>query len=189
MASGGSKQLIFAVIAAAITVFVIVLFMTSGSDKEKRVVSSSAKRIILPPSSQADQSFSAELAPSQERAFAENDLQDMVLRGDRYFENKQYDQAIELYLKVIKLDPHDVDTYNDLGLSYYYSRSPELAADTLRKGAKIKPLFQRIWLSLGFVLGSSGNTEEAKSALKKAADLNPNNGVGQEAMRMLNQIQ
>ena len=189
MSSGGSQQLIFAVIVATITIFAIVLFIMFGSEKEKRVVSREAKRIPLPPSSQLDQSFSAELARNQEFAPEENDPQKMAFRGDQYFEDKQYGQAIELYLKVIQLDPKDVDTYNDLGLSYYYTGNPELAVNTLRKGTKINPRFQRIWLSLGFVLGSTGNIEDAKSALKKAADLNPNNDVGQEAMRILKQIQ
>ena len=189
MSSSGSKQLTFAVIAATITIFAVVLFMMFGSEKEKRVVSRDAKRIPLPPSSQLDQSFSAELARNQEFAPEENDPQKMALRGDQYFEDKLYGQAIELYLKVIKLDPKDVDTYNDLGLSYYYTGSPDLAVNTLRKGTKINPRFQRIWLSLGFVLGSTGNIEDAKSSLKKAADLNPNNDVGQEAMRILKQIQ
>jgi Flp pilus assembly protein TadD len=63
-----------------------------------------------------------------------------------------------------------------------------LAVDTLKKGTELSPSFQRIWLSLGYVLMSSGKNEEAKTVLKKTSELDPNSEVGQEAVRMLGMI-
>jgi len=50
------------------------------------------------------------------------------------------------------------------------------------------PSYQRIWISLGFVLSSAGNNTEAKTALSKAVELGPDTPVGIEAKRMLGQI-
>ena len=111
--------------------------------------------------------------------------QSLALLGDKYFETGRYIQAIEIYKKVLKLSPNDVDTYNDLGLAYHYTGNPELAVDTLKNGTEVMPSHQRIWLSLGYVLMSSGKNQEARQALEKAAELNPETDVGQEASRMI----
>jgi Flp pilus assembly protein TadD len=108
--------------------------------------------------------------------------------GDLYFENDRFEQAIKEYNKVLKLNPSDVDTYNDLGLAEFYTGRTNSAVDTLKKGTAVDPSFQRIWLSLGFVLASSGRNEEAREILNKAVELDPNSNVGQEAKRILGLI-
>jgi tetratricopeptide (TPR) repeat protein len=105
--------------------------------------------------------------------------------GDRYFESNNFLQAIKIYEKVLELNPNDVDTYNDLGLAFHYTGNADSAVETLRKGTEAVPSFQRIWLSLGFVLTSSGRNAEARPALQKAVELNPTSTVGQEAQRIL----
>ncbi len=105
--------------------------------------------------------------------------------GDRYFESNNFQQAIKIYEKVLELNPNDVDTYNDLGLALHYTGQSFAAVETLRKGVNVVPTYQRIWLSLGFVLASSNRSEEAKPALQKAVDLDPQSTMGQEAQRIL----
>jgi Flp pilus assembly protein TadD len=111
---------------------------------------------------------------------------DLLTRlGDLYFENKRFEQAIEEYNKVLKINPADVDTYNDLGLALHYTGSSDTAIETLRKGTEVTPSYQRIWLSLGFVLSQAGKNDEARDALKKTIDLGANSEVGLEAKRIL----
>jgi tetratricopeptide (TPR) repeat protein len=105
--------------------------------------------------------------------------------GDRYFEGKNFQQAINIYEKVLALDPNDVDTYNDLGLAQHYSGKSDNAIETLTRGTQVVPSYQRIWLSLGFVLVSTGREFEAKPALKKAVEIAPDSTVGKEAQRIL----
>jgi tetratricopeptide (TPR) repeat protein len=105
--------------------------------------------------------------------------------GDKYFESNNFLQAIKVYEKVLELNPNDVDTYNDLGLAFHYTGNTDSAVETFRKGTEAVPSFQRIWLSLGFVLASSGKNVEARPALQKAVELNPDSTVGQEAQRIL----
>lgn len=131
---------------------------------------------------------STKLLSMQELNIDLNDPVAMATLGDQYFESGNYPQAIELYKKTLELKPDDVDTFNDLGLAYFYTRRPVMAVDTLKKGTEADPSFQRIWISLGFVLSSSGRIEEAKSALSKAIEINPDNEIGQESKRMFDSL-
>ena len=128
------------------------------------------------------------LSLKDELAENANDPEALALLGDRYFEGGKYLEAIDIYEKVLALDPNHVDTYNDLGLAYQYARQPEKAFETLKKGSDIMPSYQRIWISLGFVSASMGKKDEAKAAFAKAIELGPDNPVGIEAARMLDQI-
>jgi tetratricopeptide (TPR) repeat protein len=168
------KKWILIVIVAVAAGIVIAGLVTSPSYKTEEPAHKS--RDMTPPS----------LDPLMDRDFDRViPVEELEVVGDKYFENRRFAQAIEIYEKVLELNPDDVDTYNDLGLAYHYTGKSSIAVDILKKGARIIPSYQRIWLSLGFILMSVGNNEEAKSALKEAVDLNPETDVGQEAKRML----
>ncbi|MEF9437776.1 MAG: tetratricopeptide repeat protein [Candidatus Mariimomonas ferrooxydans] len=100
-------------------------------------------------------------------------------------ESKGFQDAIDIYETVLKLNPDDVDTYNDLGLALHYIGKSDRAIDTLRRGTEVNPSFQRMWLSLGFVLTATEKNDEAKKALKKAFELDPHSEPGLEAKRIL----
>ncbi|MEJ2609993.1 MAG: tetratricopeptide repeat protein [Candidatus Thiodiazotropha sp.] len=105
--------------------------------------------------------------------------------ADNYFTQKEYEEAIKLYERVLKINPNDVESYNDLGLALFYTAQPERAVDILQTGIQKDPEFQRIRLTLGFVQSQTGDKESAAAALSKAIALGPDNGVGKEAKRML----
>ena len=88
----------------------------------------------------------------------------------------------------MEINPNDTDTLNDLGLAYHYTGNSDIAEEVLIKGTEIAPSFQRIWLSLGYVLKSVGKNEEAQAVLQKTIDMGPDNEIGQEAIRMLGQL-
>ena len=108
--------------------------------------------------------------------------------GDEYFETKRYVMAIKVYEKVLELNPDDVDTYNDLGLALHFSGRSDEAIMKLKKGIETEPSFQRIWLSLAFVLISTEQTEEARGVLEKTVELDPESGVAQEAKKFISYI-
>ncbi len=118
----------------------------------------------------------------------QNDPQNLTVRArlaDLYFESSLFEKAITAYKELLELDRTDGDTYNDLGLSYHYTGRTELAIETLRKGSEVAPAFQRIWLSLGFVLASNNRADEARASLKKAIQLDSQTDVAAEAGRIL----
>lgn len=109
--------------------------------------------------------------------------------ADNYFMQKDYQQAIALYERALQINPDDVESYNDLGLSLFYVGESSRALETLRTGATKQPGFQRIQLTLGFVQVQTGDKAAAAQALRKAIELGPENRVGQEAKRMLSEIE
>ena len=146
------------------TVFLFVLYgiiafslvMVSSCSREKTTVEKSAK--TAPASGPIIDTTYKDVTLEQMGVNAD-DPQSLAGLGDMYFENGRFKEAIETYEKVVKLNPNDVDTYNDLGLAYHYMGKPDLAVDRLRKGTEVVPSYQRIWLSLGFVLLAKGLTE------------------------------
>jgi len=109
----------------------------------------------------------------------------LAQRGDDLFAQQRYAEAITVYRRVLEMDPADTDSRNDLGLALHYSGQTAAALEALRAGTQADPSFQRIWLTLGFVSSQSGDADAARQALETARDLGPDNGVGQEAARLL----
>lgn len=105
--------------------------------------------------------------------------------GDVYFEGRDYNSSAVQYKKALKINPSDIDSYNDLGLAYHYTGRTVEALNALKKGTGVDPTYQRIWLSYGYVLAASGNYPEAREALGKAASLGPDNTLGIEAKRIM----
>jgi Flp pilus assembly protein TadD len=128
------------------------------------------------------------LQPSAE-ALATEDPALIARLADDFFRRKEYPQAIELYQRALKINPDDVESYNDLGLSLFYVGQSQQALEILQTGVTKQPNFQRIQLTLGFIQMQTGNKEAAAAALKKAIALGTDNTVGQEAKRMLSELQ
>lgn len=175
------------IILVLILVFTGVVIIATISSHKQKAERTQRKSTVSATSSKGPLmgDITDKVVPVEELGVNMTDPKDLAILGDKYFESSRFDQAIEIYQKVIELNPNDVDTYNDLGLAYYYKGSSDLAVDTLRKGTEVIPSYQRIWLSLGYVLMSTGRNEEARPVLEKAAELAPDSTVGKEAKRML----
>lgn len=52
--------------------------------------------------------------------FMPNDVEAFKIRGDAYFQLKDYSRAIEDYSEVVRLDPNNISAFASRGESYYY---------------------------------------------------------------------
>ncbi len=170
-------------ILLAVLTMGFVLLSVSNCSKKKTPRESSRELSVTGPIMDTDIGKTALLNLKQMEKSAETP-ESLAILGDRYFESNRFQDAIDIYEKVLKLNPDDVDTYNDLGLALHYSGKSGRAIDILRKGTEVNPSFQRMWLSLGFVLTATGKNDEAKEALKKTMELDPNSEPGLEAKRI-----
>lgn len=109
-------------------------------------------------------------------------------QADESFKKKEYDRAADLYQRLLTLDPDDVDTYNNLGITLHYLGRSTEALGKLNEGVVVNPKHQRIWLTLGFVNSQLGNTEQARTALTTAAKIDADNEIGQSAVKMLENL-
>jgi tetratricopeptide (TPR) repeat protein len=186
MAAQSYKKWIIIGIIVFVAAMVFIAIIQSDY-KKREVIAEKPEKSLAPPGPLMDPGLNR-VVPVEELDVDTENPQALAALADGYFEKSQFDQAIEIYKKVLKINPDDVDTYNDLGLAYHYTERSDLAIDILKKGTEIMPSYQRIWLSLGFVQISAGNKEEARSALTEAVELNPQSDVGQEAVRILGLI-
>lgn len=179
------KNLILICIAfLAGILFAIIVINPSFKNSE---VAESNLQDPLPPPQFTDLNL-MQVLPVEDLGVDLSDPQSLASLGDQYFESSNFKQAIEIYKKVLEINPNDTDTLNDLGLAYHYTGNSDLAEVVLIKGIEIAPSFQRIRLTLGYVLKSLGKNEEARSVLQQTADMGPDNEVGQEAIKMLGQL-
>ena len=112
----------------------------------------------------------------------------LSLLANKYYANQQYAEAADLYGQLSALDPGNVDTLNNLGLTLHYINRSDEALAALTKGSSLNPANQRIWLTLGYVNKELGNLDEAKAALETAKQIDPDNDVGRSASDMLSEL-
>ncbi len=116
-----------------------------------------------------------------------NDAKAFAEVGDIYFDQHKFIDAIEYYKKALAINPQDIDSYNDIGLSYHYIGRSDEGLNYLEEGIKKNPAYQRLWLSKGFILAIRGNIADARFAWEKAYTLDPNSDVGRSAASFLEQ--
>lgn len=104
-----------------------------------------------------------------------------------YFGMNNYNNAIKYYKKAIKLAPNNASFYNNLGLSYHYIDRSQQGLQLIEDGIKVDPYHQRIWLTRGFILATTGKVTEAIKAWDRAHTLNAESEVGKAALDFLSQ--
>lgn len=110
--------------------------------------------------------------------------------ADSYFGLRRFDDAIHYYKQALEVNPDDIDSYNDLGLSYHYLGNANEGLKYIEKGITRKPFYQRIWLTKGFVLAYGvGDLEQARSAWEKTEGLDKESQIGKAATDFLEQFE
>lgn len=106
-------------------------------------------------------------------------------QAEDYFASKQYDRAAVMYERLLAFSPNDGEIHNNLGLTLHYMGRSTEALERLNEGVAVDPDNQRTWLTLGYVNSQVGNTEQARAALTKAAEMGTDESIRQSAMKML----
>jgi tetratricopeptide (TPR) repeat protein len=109
-------------------------------------------------------------------------------QADEAFGNKQYEQAADLYGRLLAIAPRDAETHNNLGLTLHYLGRSTEALRTLNEGVAIDPRHQRIRLTLGYVNKQVGNDEVALEALTNATLIGNDEAIRKSAMEMLRDL-
>lgn len=120
--------------------------------------------------------------------FIDKDPAELLRQANESFGNKQYTRAADLYERLLVLDPDNVNTYNNLGITLHYLGRSAEALRILNKGVAADHTHQRIWLTLGFVNAQVGNIDQARTALTTAADMDADNEIAQSAIEMLENL-
>jgi tetratricopeptide (TPR) repeat protein len=97
----------------------------------------------------------------------------LLAQGVKCMAQGAYVQAIDIFSKLLELDPHDAVAFNNLGAALCrLSRFPE-AEENFRSAVKMKPDFVEAHSNLGMVLRWRGYFDDSEKALRQALKLNP----------------
>jgi len=129
-----------------------------------------------------------ELISSYPSPYSSKDPVALAQQADEFFNTRQFDKAADLYQQSLRSGSNDVNTYNNLGITLHYLGRSTEAIRVLNEGVAVDSSYQRIWLTLGFVNSQIGNIAQARTALTKAVQLNPDTDIAQSANQMLQSL-
>jgi len=103
--------------------------------------------------------------------------------GHAYYQQKQYEQAINACQKAIEIDPKFAYPRTGLGYVYLAQKQHQQAISAYQKAIEFDPKYATPWNGLGSVYLDQEQYEQAISAYQKAIEINPEyaapwNGLG-----------
>ena len=100
--------------------------------------------------------------------------EDLFLRGIALEEHPStHDEAIEVYLKVVELEPAHAAAHINLGTLYYHRQDFASAEKHYRRAVETDPRYALAHFDLGNVLDETGRIQEAIEAYRTAIQLAP----------------
>lgn len=94
--------------------------------------------------------------------------------GNQYFDNKDFDKAIDNYLKELNYTPDNLEILIKLSLAYYEIKNYELSIKVSDQILKMEPLNVHALINRGNCYQDSNRFKEAEKDFTKLIDLNPN---------------
>ena len=87
---------------------------------------------------------------------------------------KNYQVAIKLYNKILKINPNHVSAHNNLGLVFKALEENQKAISCYEKAIEINPNYANAHNNLGLVFNALEENQKAISCYEKAIEINPN---------------
>jgi tetratricopeptide (TPR) repeat protein len=120
----------------------------------------------------------------------------LFTEGAKYIEQGQYDKAIELYQRGIKVEPKSAMGYNLLGMAYRFKfnqtgeqmwRDKEI--ESFEKAIELAPDFAVALINLGATYYYSGEKQKAAPYFKHALEVYPQHPEAEEIKQMIAEIE
>lgn len=108
-----------------------------------------------------------------------------MAKADFLWEEEQYDQAIETFKEVIKLDQSYEDAYYNIGLVYLEMDSIDMAHKHFDLTINMNPLYHKAYYYRGLASEYLGNTESAIQDYEQCNNLEPTFTKAQDGIRRL----
>ncbi len=117
-----------------------------------------------------------------------NNYEALVGLGNLYFDNQQYQQAVEYYRQALKINPNDPNVRTDLAVCYIYLDLYELAAQELETVISKYPNHPYARRNLAAVYQRMGRIKDAVTQLDEYLKLIPPGPEYQSALQLRNQL-
>lgn len=120
---------------------------------------------------------------------SENDTTLLNMLGYSYEQENRYDEAMEIYKRIIELDNYNYNAYNSL--AYITAKNEDdlnTATEYIKKALKNSPENPAYLDTAGFIYMKKGQTELAKKYLKQALNKMPDSAEIKEHINLLLKI-
>lgn len=98
----------------------------------------------------------------------------LIEKGKKYFNEKDFTNAIDSFLKIIKFDPLNTEILNYIGKSYESLKNSEEAKKFYQKAIDIDPNQPETLINIGNYYLKIEEKEKAEKNYKKVIELDPN---------------
>ncbi|HVP51184.1 MAG TPA: DUF3857 domain-containing protein [Terriglobales bacterium] len=99
--------------------------------------------------------------------------EDLHESGLAALRNHNYELAVELFQRVVALDPRHKYAWNNLGRAYLGMQKPDDAVRAFQKAIEVDPYDEFAYSNLGLAYWRQQKYEEAAGAFRKQLELNP----------------
>lgn len=98
-----------------------------------------------------------------------------IVLANAYFDSMQFENAEVYYTKALELDPNDVNARTDLATTFVLRQPPnyERAIAEFERSLTIDAKHEATLYNLGVAYFRKGETDKAKSILKRLEEINP----------------
>jgi Tfp pilus assembly protein PilF len=101
------------------------------------------------------------------------DIEELFLEGAKILTLKQFDSALEIFNRVLEIDPKYIKALEARAVIYVQKNELELAQNDLEKAINIEPENARLYFRLGQIYYRKKDLDKALELFTKAIDLEP----------------
>ncbi len=94
-------------------------------------------------------------------------VDEVILFAKTHFENERFEEAQNLYIEVLNIDPDNATANHDLGVIEATTKGAEVALPRLKKAVQFNPQSEQVWISYFDALTQLDDLEGAKVALEQ----------------------
>lgn len=109
--------------------------------------------------------------------FGQITAKEWLEKGDAFFNQSRYDNAIIAYHKAITQTPNDPHIWFKKGDAYRHQNNNEKAIKCFNETIRLDPNYVSAWNLKGYILNNQGNYLEAINALEEAIRIDRNNST------------
>lgn len=155
-----------------------------------QVVNAGNPQSDLPPELQAQYELFKVKEEEYKRILADdpNNFEALVGLGNLYFDNKQYQEAVDYYRRALRINPDNPNVQTDLALCYFYLDLNDLAISELEQVVKKYPSFPQAHYNLAICYQRAGRIQDALNEIETFLKLVPYGPDAQFALELKNQL-
>jgi tetratricopeptide (TPR) repeat protein len=106
------------------------------------------------------------------RIYSQDPAKKLSVQAEQLEKSSRYQEAIQIYINLLNIDPHPERIYNNLGIIYLELGENAEAIAALNKSIYLDPKFEKAYYNLGTIYYRLGRSAESIQFLKGRSNSN-----------------